>query len=200
MRHHFHRCSNLRVISIDASDLAGGRKGGSVIVDELCQAKGLSRCVGLADCDILTPSQRRELLVVRVTDLRKQSGGISELADRGAQRSRELAELSEDLVSERDAILEANRRILAEWTAAFELRAEGTPLGTSEDLSSPDLDAHDPAFQASRLDAIDRGLENLSAGDPRYGVCLGCGEPIELARLRQAPDTRVCETCARSVT
>ena len=122
MRQHFHRCPNLRVISIDASDIAGDRKGGSVILDELSQAKGLIRCVGLADCDVLTDGQRRELLVSCATELRERTGGASVVGDLGASRGREIAELAEELLVERAEILAANRRAVAEATAAFDDR------------------------------------------------------------------------------
>lgn len=194
MRQHFHRCPNLRVVSVDASEIAGDRKGGSVILDELCQAKGLSRCVGLADCDVLTDGQRRELLVARVTALRERTGGPSVVGDLGAARGRELAELAEELLAERAEIVEANRRLLAEATAAFDQRAEDAPLGTEEDLAGPDLASRFPVVGRARLDAIDRGLEDMSGS--HYGVCVRCGELLDLDRLRTAPDSHVCLKCA----
>ena len=197
MRQHFHRCPNLRVVSIDASEIAGDRKGGSVILDELCQAKELSRCVGLAECDILTDGHRRELLVARVTELRRQTGGPSIVGDLGAARQRELAELAEDFFVESDEILDANRRTLAEATAAFDDRADDAPLGTPEDLARPDLAAAGlPTFRAARLDAIDRALEEMSQA--HYGICARCREMIDVHRLRRTPDSHVCQSCARA--
>jgi hypothetical protein len=37
MRHHFHRCSHLRVIELDASEVSGARGGGSQVLEELCE-------------------------------------------------------------------------------------------------------------------------------------------------------------------
>ena len=74
MRHHFHRCMNLRVVSVRASELHGARHGGGVVLEELCEAKSLTRCVGLADCDILTAGQKQELLVERATRIREEEG------------------------------------------------------------------------------------------------------------------------------
>jgi len=194
MRQHFHRCSNLRVVSIDASDIAADRKGGSAILDELCEAKGLSRCVGLADCDILTDGQRRELLVARVTELRQRVGGASPVGDLGAARGREIVELAEALIAERAEILDANRRAVAEATAAFDARPDDVPLGTPEDLRRPDLEARLPWLRTARLDAIDRALEEMSG--KHYGICARCGEMIDGERLRQTPDSHVCHKCA----
>jgi RNA polymerase-binding transcription factor DksA len=196
MRQHFHRCQNLRVISVDASDIAGDRSGGSAILDELCLARGLGRCVGLADCDVLTDGQRRELLVARVTELRERTGGASLVGDLGAARGREISELAEELLAERDEILRANRRVLAEATSAFDDRADGTPLGTPEDLSRPDLAARLPALRTDRLDGIDRALEEMAGSS--YGLCARCREMIEVDWLRRNPDSRVCEACARA--
>ena len=67
MRHHFYRCGHLRVLSLDASDLSGARKGGGPILEELCEARRLSPCVGLVDCDVLALARRRRLLAQRAT-------------------------------------------------------------------------------------------------------------------------------------
>lgn len=194
MRQHFHRCLNLRVVSVDASEISGDRKGGSAILDELCHAKELSRCVGLADCDVLTYGQKRELLVARATELRERTGGTSAVADLGGARGREIERLAEELLDERAEILNANRRLLAEATAAFDARPEDAPLGSAEDLARPDLTMRSPALRTARLDAIDRALEAMSEGP--YGVCARCAGLIDLDRLRNAPDTSVCGTCA----
>lgn len=195
MRQHFHRCPSLRVVSIDASDIAGDRKGGSVILDELCQAKGLSRCVGLTDCDMLTEGQRRELLAVRVTELRAQ-GDTSAIGDAVGARSREIEELARELRAERDEILEANRRMLAEATAAFDDRPDDAPLGTAEDLALPDLALRSREFRAARLDALESGVDAICADPSGYGVCARCTKRIGFERLRTSPNTHVCQECA----
>ena len=87
MRHHFHRCGHLRVIDLDARDLSRARKGGKQILDELCEAKHFAPCVGLAECDVLSAGQKRELLVTRATRLREEEGGVSTLADADAYRA-----------------------------------------------------------------------------------------------------------------
>ena len=49
-------------------------------------------------------------------------------------------------------------------------------------------------LRASRLDAIDRALEDMAGRN--YGVCARCQGLIATERLREAPDTRVCAECA----
>jgi RNA polymerase-binding transcription factor DksA len=196
MRHHFHRCPNLRVVSVDASELSGDRKGGSTILEELCEAKKLDRCSGLADCEILSDKQRRDLLVARVTHLRELEGGRSAVADVRSARREQLAELAALLLEERGEIVEANRRMLAEAAAAFDDRPDGAPLGADEDLRDATLSLGSPALRSARLDAIDRALEEI--GTAGFGVCLRCGGSIEIARLHHAPDSHVCDACALS--
>ena len=67
MRHHFHRCGNLRVLTLEARDLSHARRGGAQVLEELCEARRLAPCVGLVECDVLSPAQKRDLLVARVT-------------------------------------------------------------------------------------------------------------------------------------
>jgi RNA polymerase-binding transcription factor DksA len=196
MRQHFHRCANLRVVSIDASEISGERKGGGAIVDELCQAKSLARCVGLADCDVLTNGQKRELLVARVTQLRGETGGFTAIGDLGGERGREIEQLARELIDERDEILAANQILLAEATAAFDARPDDAPLGSPDDLARPDLALQPPALRMARLDAIDRALEAMRIGP--YGRCARRERLIALDRLRAAPDTQVCGACART--
>jgi RNA polymerase-binding transcription factor DksA len=184
------------VVSVEASDLSGQRKSGSVILEELCEAKKLDRCLGLADCDVLTDGQRRNLLVARLTRLRESEGGASALGEVGSERRRQLAELEALLLAERGEIVEDNRRLLAEAAAAFDDRPDGAPLGSDDELWGSEISLESPALRAPRLDAIDRALEETRTG--RYGECLRCGTEIEIDRLRQVPDTHVCRECAES--
>jgi RNA polymerase-binding transcription factor DksA len=196
VRQHFHRCPNLRLVSIEAAEISRGRKGGSAVLDELCAAKGLARCVGLADCDVLTDGQKRELLVARVSELREKTGGETASEELGGARGREIEALARELLDERAEILSANRRLLAEAAAAFDARPDGSPLGTDEDVLRPDLAVHSAALRTGRLDAIDRALEAM--GGRGYGVCARCRSLIDLARLRAAPDSLVCGRCAKA--
>ena len=200
MRHHFHRCGYLRVLELDVSELSHARKGGRQVLEELCDAKRLAPCVGLAECDVLSPAQKRELLATRATELRRQEGGRSPLADVDDPRAAELEALRHDLLEQRNAIAEENRRNAAD--AAGALRRNPRPLSPTEEHElrsagiSVVIDEDLRALRTSRLDAIDRALDALARG--RFGDCARCGERIEIDRLREAPDTHVCQTCARA--
>jgi RNA polymerase-binding transcription factor DksA len=198
MRRHFHRCGYLRILTLDAADRSHARRGGSQILEELCEAKKLARCVGLAECDVLSPAQKRDLLAARAVRLREEEGGPSPLADRPDPRAAELRELRQDLLDERAQIVEENRRLSAESAGAvlrnprpagqaeeWELRKAGVSVFLDEDLRE---------LRAARLDAIDRALDAMAHG--AFGECARCRRPIGTERLRDAPDTVVCAACA----
>jgi RNA polymerase-binding transcription factor DksA len=198
MRRHFHRCSHLRVIDIDVSELSGARRGGSQVMEELCEVRHLAPCVGLAECDVLSAAQKRALLAARATHLRAEEGGSSTLADRRSRRAAELEELRAGLLEERNEIAEENRRLASEWAGAVkrnpkplpraeegELRKAGVSVVFGDDLRE---------LRATRLDVLDRALDALRRG--RFGDCARCGAPVEIARLERAPDTAVCSACA----
>jgi len=197
MRRHFHRCGYLRILSVDAGELSGARKGGSQILEELCEAKRLARCVGLAECDVLSAGQKRDLLAARATRLREEEGGASPLADLPHPRASELRELRRDLLEEQAQIAGDNRRRLAESAGAvlrnprplrsteeWELRGAGVSVFLDEELRE---------LQTARLDAIERALDAMARGV--YGDCVRCRRGIEPERLREAPDTLLCSTC-----
>jgi RNA polymerase-binding transcription factor DksA len=199
MRQHFHRCPNLRVLTVDAREIDATRGGRShVVLDELCAARKLAACVGLAECDILDAGQKRELLAVRVTRLREEEGARhSALGDVPDPRWDELAALAEELREERGSIHEENRRLLAEAGAAADWGKQQSGRASEGFASlgvSMHLDESLRALRSARLDAIDRALEAFARGDRR--VCLRCRRLIGVERLREAPDARVCEACA----
>ena len=200
MRHHFHRCGYLRVVEIDAKDLSGERKGGARILEELCEARRLAPCLGLAECDVLSPAQKRDLLVTRATRLREEEGGASSLADVPDPRSAELRALREALLEEQQEIVQENRRQRAEAGAALQRNPRVIARSEEPDLdragASVFYDEESLALRGARLDAIERALEAM--GREGFGRCLRCGGPIEVQRLRHAPDTLVCTACART--
>ena len=201
MRHQFHRCANLRVIAVRASDLSHARKGGRGVVAELCNAKQLAPCLGLVECDVLSAKEKRELLAVRATHLRAEEGGESLLADASAgdPRRAELEDLGRTLLDERNAIAEENRRLAAEAGGALQRnprsRAQDRELAAAG--LSVVLDDELRELRAARLDTLDRALDALAVG--RLGECVRCGGPIEVERLRETPDTAVCTQCAAAV-
>jgi RNA polymerase-binding transcription factor DksA len=199
MRHHFHRCGYLRVLEVEAADRSGERKGGAQILEELCEARRLAPCVGLAECEVLSPAQKRDLLVTRATRLREEDGGRSPLADAPDSRGEELRTLREALLEERDQILAENRRWRAEAGAALQRNPRAVARSEEGDLeralASVFYDEASVALRSARLDAIERGLEAM--GRPDYGRCVRCRGEIDVRRLREAPDTVVCLACAR---
>ena len=132
MKHHFHRCGHLRVLQVDASELASSRKGGAQILEELCDAKRLARCVGLAECDVLQPAQKRQLLGARATRLREEERE-SELADAPDARAAALRELCAGFEEEYRAIVEENRARKVEAAAAVQRNPR--PLPPQQDWS-----------------------------------------------------------------
>ena len=201
MRRHFHRCGHLRVLALEASDMDRRRKGGSQILEELCEAKRLARCVGLADCDVLSPAQKRDLLTTRATRLREEEGGSSSLSDATEPRAVELRLLRGELLDEYQEIVEENRGRRAEAAAALqrnprpiagseegELAAAGVWIFLDDDLRS---------LRTARLDALERAIDAIAHGG--FGDCARCLRPIEIERLREAPDTAVCAACAHEL-
>ncbi len=158
MRHHFHRCMHLRVIEIKGSDRSRTRKGGTQVYDELCEARRLAPCLGLAECDVLSLAQKRDLLAARATRLRDEEGGSSPLADARDPRGEELHALRDELLEERGEIVEDNLRLRAEAGAA--VRRNPRPLRPSEEAELPiaaasvSFDDDLRELRAARLDAI----------------------------------------------
>lgn len=198
MRHHFHRCRHLRVLALGAPDLGRRRHGAGPALEELCDAKALAPCVGIVDCDVLTPRQKRELVALRASRALGDEEAARLFAGTPDARARELEELRAALAEERGQIVEENRRLAVEWTGATDA---GGVVGRDEEAElarggiSLRLDERVQSFRLARLDAIDRALEALRLGP--YGDCARCGAAIEVARLRAAPDTLVCGKCAR---
>ncbi|MCC6641537.1 MAG: TraR/DksA family transcriptional regulator [Deltaproteobacteria bacterium] len=197
MRHHFHRCPNLRVVTADASDLNGARRKGSIALDELCEAKRLTPCHGLVECDVLTAPQKRTLLVTRATQLREEDGGGSELA--GGLRSDESfhRDLRDELLAERSRIVAENQRIETEVASLLSVSRDGNADEADRGDAAAAVHFDDALERLSilRLDAIDRALDAMDSG--AFGSCARCGDSIERERLRAMPDAVLCIECAR---
>lgn len=199
MRHHFHRCGHLRLLELDAADVSRVRKGGAQIIEELCDAKRLARCVGLAECDVLTPAQKRELLAARATRLREEEPAPSWLGEAPEPRAAELAALRGQLEDDYQAIVAENRA--GKLDAAGALRRNPRPLPPGQDAElaaagmSVFLGDELRELRMARLDAIERAIDAIDRG--RYGDCARCGQAIDTGRLRETPGTVVCEACER---
>ena len=92
----------------------------------------------------------------------------------------------------------ADDRKHAEATAAEDRRertaARSDELAFAESGISLRWDEDLKRLRASRLDAIDRALEDMAGRN--YGVCVRCQGLITTERLRETPDTCVCTECA----
>ena len=64
-------------------------------------------------------------------------------------------------------------------------------MGTENYERSKDLALHDHEMRKYR--AIELALEKIEAGD--YGLCEGCRQGIDPARLEEIPETRFCLKC-----
>jgi RNA polymerase-binding transcription factor DksA len=191
MRQQFHRCRSLRLVEVDASELGRVRGSGRLVLEELCEAKQLARCIGLAECDVLTAGQKRELLLTRATRIRREEGE-SPLAGAPDPRAAELAGLRRDLLHDRDVIVAANAELTAEIRELLESGEGREQPGFESQLRFREaLDR----LMVRRLDAIDRALDALRAGRHK---CDSCGAPIDVDRLRTVLDTNVCRSCAKS--
>jgi len=199
MRQHFQRCGYLRVIALEASDLSRDRGGAGAVLEELCEARRLTRCVGLEECDALSDAQKRNLLVTRVTHMRREEGGVTRLGDAPRPRAAMLRELRQELLEERARIVEETRRVAAEEAAALYSRELASPSEVAEEFATAGIslcgDDSLRELRMARREAIDRALKSLDAGDS--AICACCRRPIEVPQLRAAPDTRVCAACAR---
>jgi RNA polymerase-binding transcription factor DksA len=188
---------HLRIVSVRASDLHGARRGGSVVLEELCEARKLTPCLGLAECDVLPIGQKLELLVERATRMREEEGDRIELRGVSPERLAEIDELRDELIEEREAIVEENQRREAEIAAAIDRELEAHS-GQEGDLTSAglsiELEASRSELRVERLDEIDRTLEAMDSRS--YGVCARCGGDVPIERLRLSSGTRVCGACA----
>jgi len=201
MKHHFHRCGHLRLLEVGAAEISGSRKGGTQILEELCAAKRLARCIGLAECDVLAPAQKRDLLAARAGRLRAEEAGGSPLTDAPDPRAAGIRELRSEFEDEYRRIVEENRA--RKIDAAGAVQRNPRPLAQQQDWSlavaglSVFLDDELRELRIARLDALERALDAIERG--RFGTCARCRRDIEFERLRETPDTAVCGACEREV-
>ena len=107
-------------------------------------------------------------------------------------REQRLETIRKRLIGLREDLLAEIRRKNAE---AASLRDEGVPdiadQGLTDNLSEL-LHLLSDSKREEILN-IDEALERLRQG--RYGLCLECGEPIDIERLELRPYTRFCIDC-----
>lgn len=105
-----------------------------------------------------------------------------------------VAETKEKLLAQRATILSA----LAEQTEDMKNLVKPIESGDEADVASDVIDRTMldslGAQDAQRLKLIDNALERIRTG--KYGVCLGCGKEIPIARLEALPYAFMCVACA----
>lgn len=110
--------------------------------------------------------------------------------------SSDLEELENRLRNERETVLEAIRTRLSgrdedEQRVLINYFAEGDSRAAAEQLAETDITML--RQELAELDAIDAAIKRLDFG--AGGLCVVCGNPIPLPRLRAAPTSQTCLEC-----
>jgi DnaK suppressor protein len=113
--------------------------------------------------------------------------------------SSDLEELENRLREQRDEVLAAIRTRLSgrdedEQRALINYFSEGDSGAAASRLAGAELALL--RQEVAQLDAIDVALKRFDFGVG--GLCIECGEPIPLERLRAAPSSLTCPDCQRS--
>lgn len=114
--------------------------------------------------------------------------------------SSDLDELEGRLRSERATVIEAIRTRLSgrdedEQRVLVNYFAEGDSRAAVEQLAGTDIAML--RQQLAQLDAIDAALKRMDFG--AGGLCLVCGGPIPLPRLRASPAVQTCLACQQAL-
>jgi DnaK suppressor protein len=114
--------------------------------------------------------------------------------------SSDLDELESRLRTQRHQVLEVIRARLSgydrdEQSVLVNFFAERGSKAAAGQLAATDIAML--RDELARLNAIDTALKRLDFG--AGGVCIVCGNPIPLARLRAAPASLTCPACQRSI-
>jgi RNA polymerase-binding transcription factor DksA len=109
------------------------------------------------------------------------------------QLAASLPELKARLEEQREFRIEQLVELAAEELATEELADVAANAEQADEVS-----ALLTAAARQALADIENALQRMATG--RYGACLYCGVPIELARLYAVPQTVLCEPCQRADT
>lgn len=101
------------------------------------------------------------------------------------------------MATEFEGLLALREQELCDTLRAREARHDRTGVNDFKDLAGEDTQAEVDEAQAEHA-ALE--LEQVLAArrrlhDKAYGLCLECGEPIDLRRLSAMPGTRYCASC-----
>ena len=104
-----------------------------------------------------------------------------------------LMRLRERMISRRDALFDAHRRIEEQRRILAEPEVEFEETSQKESLA--DAAASLDEMEEREVEALDRALARIETGD--YPVCDSCGRRISIRRLEAVPWTTYCGRCAR---
>ncbi|WP_431277737.1 TraR/DksA family transcriptional regulator [Leifsonia poae] len=114
----------------------------------------------------------------------------------------ELAELEELLRARRAADQSESERVAESLGQVLSARSDST-ADDEHDPEGPTLSHEWSRLQGVRsetaddIKAVDAALERVA--NDTYGVCVRCGRPIGVDRLRARPTAELCIACARTV-
>ena len=81
-----------------------------------------------------------------------------------------------------------------------ENRREGSPFGKREEEATETAELENRIVLEKRildqLAEVDNALAKFEKGN--YGICEGCGQPIDLGRLEALPQATLCMSCKAS--
>jgi DnaK suppressor protein len=110
--------------------------------------------------------------------------------------SKPIAQLTAQLQSHRQAVLDAIRQRLHQGDAPADMALANQFTAVREQAEADllaDTDIGQLQLELAELDDIERALARIADG--RYGRCASCGEAIALARLQAQPAASMCLAC-----
>ena len=123
--------------------------------------------------------------------MRASDGGLTE---------RDIAAFRRKLTSERHKALKQLELVDETLSDVQASRSEGV-ADDEHDPEGPTMSFEWSLLSGTRDDTraqlgeIDAALERIASGT--YGICVRCGEPIGLERLKARPFAQLCISCAR---
>lgn len=114
--------------------------------------------------------------------------------------SSDVEELEDELRRERATVLEAIRIRLAGRADDEQSALVDSFAGHDSVVAAAQLDEADRILlrhELAALGAIDAALKRIDFG--AGGICILCGRPIPLPRLRADPTTQTCQQCPARV-
>ena len=105
-----------------------------------------------------------------------------------------LLRLHKTLLSRRDALV---KKLAGQWAdlRGFGTDSTGDPADVAFEAGSDEMSTQLAELDARELARIEQAITKLKQGT--FGLCEGCGEKINVARLNALPYTVYCIECQR---